>query len=169
MYLLIGFIIAFLSSFFANNGSVLYCCECAKGFLREEWAHYVRVWGFWGSRLYRKQVNRRRSSKRAMQLLDKLDEVDLDVLLDQEIVDGPVRLAFKLSRAARMQLHYPKHSPANERIVSDWIQKNWPTDTRTSVKASTLPLAIKLSFVRSRSEDEASNIFGMLSGAVDVA
>jgi len=133
----------------------------------------------WGSVLYhsilmghiRRQRRRRivlESSKRTRRVLSVLDtdEIGDD---EMELVDKKlyVRCAVLISRRARMGLKYPSHSSANERIATDWILKHLPDDMTVGVRHKVLPLAVKLTFVRSHYEDKAALHFKGLKEYVD--
>lgn len=116
---------------------------------------------WWNTYMFKVRNRRRRmlvrmgTSRRAARLLRHLYEEDQEDF-DTEVVGTP--LAFRMSRLARAALHFPKYSPANERIVSDWIQRHWPENLRTTHKLAVLPLAIKLTFVADKFEIEANEI-----------
>lgn len=148
-------------------------CEYAVDTVATKWREVKFAWNVRG-RQHKVKV---KASKRATRVLGRLvmedfmdgqyelnDEEELD-LSDETLVP----CAYRLSRSARMALHYPKYSAANERIVSDWIQRHWPEGMRNRQKIAVLPLAIKLTFVRSEQELEAGTLHTMLGGLVDVA
>lgn len=116
-----------------------------------------------------------KSSRRAQHCIRRLNQLDLDYAVEEFVVDGEVQgdtflpLAYRLSRNARIALHFPKHSPANERVVSDWIQRHWPEGLRTSHKATVLPWAVRLTFVKSLHEQTADAMFQYLQPLVDSA
>lgn len=119
----------------------------------------------------RRQRRRRiimESSRRTKRVLDILDtdEIGDDEL---ELVERKeyVRCSVLISRRARMGLKYPSYSQANERIAADWILKHLPDDMTIGVKHKVLPLAVKLTFVRSRHEDYAAWDFNALRDLVD--
>lgn len=109
-----------------------------------------------------------KASKRTQRVLKILD---IDTLGgdELELVERSqyTRCSILISRRARMGLKYPKHSKANERVAADWILKHLPEDMTVGVRHKVLPLAIKLTFVRSQHEEEANWHFEQLKGLVD--
>jgi len=118
----------------------------------------------------RKQRIIRESSKRTQRVLNCLD--DDQITADElELIEARryVRCAVVMSRRARMGLKYPKYSPANEKVACDWIGRHLPDGMPLSVKHRVLPLAIKLTFVRSHHEVRAEHHFTWLQDLVDKA
>lgn len=137
-------------------------------------AHTATVWVryilFQIKLRYRYREIRVASSKRAGRLLDILDIADLgEDVLDLLQSGKYVRAAVLISRDARLALRYPKHSVANERIVCDWIDKHLPEGMTRQMKHRVVPLAVKLSFVKSRYEIAADQQFDWMDFAVDKA
>jgi len=97
-----------------------------------------------------------------------MDDLGGDVL-DLVAEKKYVRCAVLLSREARRALKYPNHSKANEKIVCDWIEKNYPEGVTSSMKHRITPLATKLAFVKSRFESAAEVHFEWLGPLVDSA
>jgi len=106
-------------------------------------------------------------TQRVLDLLD-LDELGGD---EMELIARRqyVRCAVLISRRARQGLKYPKHSAANERIAADWILKHLPDDMTMGVRHKVLPLAVKLTFVRSHHEVRADYHFTLLNDMVEKA
>lgn len=155
------------------------CFRAILPILRAPLVELVSATSCWGSVLYhsllmghvRRQRRRRivlESSKRTQRVLSVLD---MDEIGDDEmkLVERKlyVRCAVLISRRARMGLKYPLHSPANERIAADWILKHLPDDMTVGVRHKVLPLAVKLTFVRSHYEDKAALHFNGLKEYVD--
>lgn len=113
---------------------------------------------------------RNASSKRASKVLDMIDMDDLggDVL-DLVAEKKYVRCAVLMSREVRRALRFPSHSRSNEKIVCDWIEKNYPEGVTSAMKHRITPLAIKLAFVESRFETAAEVQFDWLGPLVDSA
>lgn len=80
-----------------------------------------------------------------------------------------IRAAAILGNEARVSLKFPKYSAANELIVADWLNRNAPTDMTPAMRRRVFPLAIKLAFIKSKSEVEAGYIFSALGSMVDSA
>lgn len=152
-----------------------------EGYVGEEIdATFEWIWSFitlwldnWALRRKRRNVllkSRCVCSKRAQSVIDRLDMWDMSTMLDEEDLNSmqPLKAAYILSRRARMGLHYPKYSPDNERIVSDYIQKNLPVNMRLSHRQSCLPLAVKLTFVKSLSEVHTQHMFSKLRSLPDM-
>jgi hypothetical protein len=97
--------------------------------------------------------------------LDGFDELGEPEFSGLEVLP----FAIRMSRKVRAKLNFPKHSAANEAVVSDWVQRNWPAGTREYQKREALPWIIKLAFVKSRREIEAEQLFGYLGALVDRA
>jgi hypothetical protein len=98
------------------------------------------------------------ASRNAQKLYNLLDQEGVD---DSDISDedlGYFPACFRYSRMCRAALHFPAHSVANEKAASDWLQKNFHQDMRASHRLAILPLAIKLTFVRSARECFASDV-----------
>jgi len=111
----------------------------------------------------------RNLSKRVGSVLRNLD-YDGDSDVEELIQDCHyVRAAVVYSRKCRMALRYPKHSAANEAIVVDWMMKNFAKDTPFSVRYRILPLAVKLTFVKSGREITADSCFKLLESMVEKA
>lgn len=87
--------------------------------------------------------------------IDGADEDVMKLAADQQFTQASVTLGLQ----ARVALKYPKKSPANELAVADWMNRNAPESMGIRQRARVFPLAIKLAFVRSKSELEA-NILG---------
>jgi len=111
---------------------------------------------------------RMKVSRRARALLKLADTKMLSAIEDLQFAPK-LPLAWYYSRLVRQALHFPKHSPANEIIVSDWIQRNWKEGMRTQDKVDVLPWAIKLAFVRSKEEIQSDMVLELLQGSIDVA
>lgn len=155
------------------------CFRAILPILRAPILEVVSATSCWVSVLYhsllmghvRRQRRRRivlESSKRTQRVLSVLDmdEIGDD---EMELVGRKlyVRCAVLISRRARMGLKYPSYSPANERIAADWILKHLPDDMTVGVRHKVLPLAVKLTFVRSHYEDKAALHFNGLKEYVD--
>jgi len=112
----------------------------------------------------------REATKRTQRVLDILDMDDLGGD-EMELVARKqyIRCAVLISRRARMGLKYPGHSKANEKIAADWILRHLPDNMTMGVRHKVLPLAVKLTFVRSHYEYRADSHFSMLGDMVDVA
>lgn len=155
------------------------CFRAILPILRAPVLELVSAVSCWGTVLYHsflmRHVRRQRrrkivleSSKRTQRVLGILDmdEIGDD---EMELVEKKlyVRCAVLISRRARMGLKYPSYSPANERIAADWILKHLPDDMTIGVRHKVLPLAVKLTFVRSHYEDKAALHFKWLEEYVD--
>lgn len=116
----------------------------------------------------RKRLIITESSRRTQRVLDILDVDELggDEL---ELIERRqyIRCAVLISRRARMGLKFPSYSAANERIAADWILKHLPDDMTIGVRHKVLPLAVKLTFVRSTHELRANYHFNVLKDMVD--
>lgn len=149
-----------------------YCVGLAR--LSVEWISGHVRWAYcrlrvWLSCARRRQRIRRDVSKRVGRILELLDFEDSDTV--DELVGGRqyVRAAVLYSRQCRLALRYPKHSAANEMIVVDWLNKHLPENMPFSVKFKIIPLASKLTFVKSDREVRADEYFGLLGSLVETA
>lgn len=109
-------------------------------------------------------------SKRVSKVMDILDMDDIGEnemeLLSQK---KHIRCAVLLSRRARIGLRYPGYSKANEKVACDWILRHCPDDMTIGMKHKVLPLAVKLTFVKSQHEVRADCHFKWLETLVDKA
>lgn len=113
---------------------------------------------------------RLRVSRRVNRVLDLLDMAHMTGdTLDELEKKNYTRAAVIVSRQARLALRYPKHSKANEILACDWIDKHLPEGVTPAMRHRMVPLAIKLTFVRSREEEEAKQLFDFLTPCVDSA
>jgi hypothetical protein len=102
-------------------------------------------------------------SQRVNRILDILDSDSIgDDEMEMVAAGKHVRCAVLLSRRARMALRYPNYSPANERIVCDWIERHLPADMTMGVRHKVMPLAIKMTFIKSHHELRAEHHFEWL-------
>lgn len=106
-------------------------------------------------------------TQKVLELLD-IDELGGD---EMELIGRRqyVRCAVLISRRARQGLKFPGHSKANERIAADWILKHLPEDMTLGVRHKVLPLAVKLTFVRSHHEVRADYHFSLLADLIERA
>lgn len=126
-------------------------------------------WRVWLVLFRRRQRVRRFVSKRVDKVIRHLD-FEGDDTVERLVAGGSyVRAAVLYSRQCRLALRYPKHSAANEMIVVDWLNKHLPEDMPFSVKFKIVPLATKLTFVKSERELRADEYFGLLGSLVDSA
>jgi len=90
--------------------------------------------------------------------------------LDEAFVNGQyIRASVLWSRRCRLALRFPKHSEANHHIVVDWFNRNLPEDMPFSIRFRIIPLAAKLTFVKSKRELRADEYFSLLQSAVETA
>lgn len=113
---------------------------------------------------------RAKSSNRARRVLECLDDLslgndELELLENNDYV----RCAVLLSRRARIGLRYPRYSGANERIACDWIERHMPEHMTLGVRHRVLPLAVKLTFVKSQFEVDADQQFSWFRPMVENA
>jgi hypothetical protein len=83
------------------------------------------------------------------------------------------KAAYKWSRKARLEFNYPTFCPANKIIVSDWLRKAMLAEhVRPGQMVALHPMAVSLTFVRSRAERDAAealSMFESVSGFVERA
>lgn len=135
------------------------------------WGCYVAAWWQFKYTLQMRRLTlKAKSSKRSRRILECLDDLCLgnDEL---ELIENNdyVRCAVLLSRRARIGLRYPKYSGANERIACDWIERHMPEGMTLGVRHRVLPLAIKLTFVKSQFETDAEHQFSWFKPMVENA
>jgi hypothetical protein len=181
MFITMVSIVAFACVFSAESrnflDSIAYrcCCLCVQGWriLSNEatswYTMYKATWTNWWALRERKRVLLLGCSKRARKLINQLDdeinETELDLLAECRYT----RAAIIMSRRARLELKYPKWSEANERVVADWVKRNFDDGTSYGVRTRMAPLVIKLAFVKSNHEMRAAYAHTIFKGAIDVA
>jgi hypothetical protein len=137
------------------------------------WGFGVREW--FEQWQYKRELRRRRwavlrKSKKSARMLitqlrtDDLLEADLSELQDLKC---PVRVAYIVSRDVRRKMKNPKYSPANELVAWDVAQKSRPEGMRAADWNRTVPLLVKLVFMRDHAEEAADSVFSMMGEWVE--
>lgn len=108
-------------------------------------------------------------SKRAQKLIKQLDE-DIGLSELECVAESRyTRAAILMSRRARLDLKFPKWSEANERVVADWVKRNFDEGTSYGVRTRMAPLVIKMTFVKSAHELRADYVPSIFKGTIDMA
>lgn len=129
------------------------------------WKHYFMFQYTLRARYMQLRVD---SSKRTRKILDILDSSDIGEDELELLERGKyVRCAVLISRRARIGLKYPKYSKPNERVVADYILRTLPDSMTIGQKHRVLPLAIKMTFVKSHYEVRAEQHFSWMQELVD--
>lgn len=109
------------------------------------------------------RMRRKGVGRKARKLMKLLESGAIERILDDSPDTGfdPIlSLSIKWSRKARINFQYPAYSRANEIIAADWINKQLTkAEVRPSHIERALPLAIKLTFVKSADERDANDMF----------
>jgi len=160
---------------------VIGCCQLAYIFGEEyveELVDQVNTWfASWkAKRECRRYIRGRvraatkKVSQKYYQLLSNLyiDEVEDDVadLIEKRAF---TKAAVSLGQRARIELKFPKSSPANALVVADWLNRNAPASMGVRQRARIFPLAIKLAFVRSLHEHDADMLADWFKEQTDFA
>lgn len=98
------------------------------------------------------------ASKRAMKALSILDQGEHEELDSLIVQCGSIKAAVALSRACRLALKFPRHTPANKLIVLDWLNRNAPEHMSYTQRSRIFPLAAVLTFVKDQRELEAEAV-----------
>jgi len=98
-------------------------------------------------------------SRRVGRVLQVLDLEGLEDAVEMVNNGQFVRASVLYSRRCRLALRFPKYSSANEQIVVDWLNRNLPEDMPFSTRFKIIPLAAKLTFVKSQRELRADEYF----------
>lgn len=131
------------------------------------WYEYIAFKHLMRVRRYRLMAAASRRTRKVLECLDDTSLGDDELTLIER--KEHVRCAVLMSRRARIGLKYPKYSAANEKIACDWIDRHCPESMTLGIKHKVLPLAIKLTFVRSQHEIDAEHHFSWLEAMVDHA
>lgn len=141
----------------------------AWGWLRSYCVYVWAKWRMWLVIRKRRQIVRLHASNRVQKVLDQLD-LERGMGLEEALEGGHyIRASVLWSRRCRLALRFPKYSAANEQIVVDWFNKNLPEDMPFSVRFRIIPLAAKLTFVKSQRELRADEYFEFLKPCVEMA
>lgn len=151
---------SFISSIVAD-----WVSECISG-----WKHYYQLVVVNLSSKKMRRDYRVRASRRAKELLKLLDlDASDEKVVSQLEGESLTVAALRLAQEARVGLSYPTYSKANEKVVCHWLQTHAPEAMGARQRARIFPLAIQLTFVKSKNEIEAEHVHNFLSSFMEVS